>query len=817
MVAASGQEPNMAYQDAPRIGEMPQDEETIDQRVGGAQVTRRGNSAVVDFNPGASRMSADDSDEHSANIVDDLDEQEQADLANTIIDWVDVDLESRKDWDQRMEQAMELMGLNNIPMEELPFDGASAVTYPIIGEAVVQFQSRAIEEVFPSEGPVKVKIVGEPTVEVEEQADRVKNHMNYQILDQDRSYFWHVDQMLFYLPLGGSAFKKTYFDSISEMVVSRFVKSPDFIVPYIATDLASSPRYTHRMFKNTSEMKKLFASGFWAEIDLPKITPYAADTIDDRDREFRDQADSRSADVHPDDAIYTVYECHCDMEFEMDEERYARSAPLPYIVTVERETRKVLSIRRNWKEADPLFMKRMWFTHYRYLPGIGFYGFGLLHMIGSVAEATSGTIRALLDSAAFANMQGGYVSNDAKMKPGDEHISPGMYKEVNMSAEELNKAFYTPPFKEPSRALALLFQELKDAGKAFSSATEVMTGEASNTGPVGTTIALIEQGSKPFSAIHRRLHMAAAEEFKLRAELNYEFLPDQYPYKVEGAEGVVMKNDYDGRIDVIPISDPNIFSSTQRIAQGQALIELADGHPELYNQMEVHERFLRAIRIPDPESLLKKEVTVREDPVQENMLQGQGAQAFMEQDHDAHIAVHMMFTNGLNEEALELMGPIMQAHMAEHYAMKYFNDMNRELGGQLPPPGSFTEENQMPPEVELQIAQAAAQVPQLEIMPPSEGQDPEQMAMEREEARKDEAHAREQDRKDEAALADMNRRDLEALSKDERDDAVAQAKQQREDAAAKAKKKREDDAAAAKITREKKVAAAKPKPKAQGK
>lgn len=795
----------MALQDAPRIGEMPQDDEEINRMVGGAQVTRRGNSATVDFNPGASRMSADDSDEHSANIMDDLDQREQHDLANTICEWVDVDLESRKDWEQRMEQAMELLGLNNVPMEELPFDGASAVTYPLIGEAVVQFQSRAIEEVFPSEGPVKTKIVGQTTMEIQEQSERVKNHMNYQILDQDRSYFWHVDQMLFYLPLGGSAFKKTYFDSVSEMVVGRFVRSPDFIVPYIATDLASSPRYTHRMYKNTSEMKKLFASGFWAEIDLPKVTPYATDTLDDRERHHQDEADSRSADVHPDDAVYTVYECHCDLELEKDQERTGRNAPLPYIATVERETREVLSIRRNWKETDPLYVKRMWFTHYRYLPGLGFYGFGLLHMIGSVAEATSGTIRALLDSAAFANMQGGYVSNDAKMKPGDEHISPGLYKEVNMSAEELARAFYTPPFKDPSPALAKLFEVLLDAGKAFSSATEVMTGEASNTGPVGTTIALIEQGSKPFSAIHRRLHMAAAEEFKLRAELNYEFLPDQYPYQVENAEGVVMKQDYDGRVDVIPISDPNIFSSTQRIAQGQALVELADQHPDLYNQMEVHERFLRAIRIPDPEAVLQKEVTVREDPVQENMkmLQGQGAQAFMEQDHDAHIAVHMTFTNGLNEEALELMGPIMQAHMAEHYAMKYFVDMNRQLGGELPPPGAFTEENQMDPQMEIQISQMAAEIPQIQIMPPSEEEEDD---FEREQARLDDAHERDQDRKDEAALADIERAELEAMSKEQREDYIARAKERREERANNAK-----------IERERKLAAAKPKPKAQSK
>jgi hypothetical protein len=793
----------MALADAPRAQEMPLDEEVMAGQYGDARIIRRGNRATVDFNPGASRMSQDDSDEHSANIMGDLDRQELADLANTVIEWVDVDLESRKDWEQRMEQAMELMGLNNIPGEELPFDGASAVTYPLIGEAVVQFQSRAIEEVFPSEGPVKTKIVGELSVEVEEQSERVRNHMNYQILDQDRSYFWQVDQMLFYLPLGGSAFKKTYFDSISEMVVSRFIKSPDFIVPYIATDLASAPRYTHRMFKNESEMKKLFETGFWEEIDLPLVTPFASDTIDDRERQHQDKADDRSAEVHPEDNVYTVYECHCDLELELDQERYQRNAPLPYIVTVERETREVMSIRRNWKEDDALMQKRIWFTHYKYLPGIGFYGFGLLHMIGSLAEATSGTIRALLDSAAFANMQGGYVSNDAKFKAGDEHIDPGVYKEVNMTAEELARGFYTPPFKDPSPALAKLFESLVEAGKSFSSSTEVMTGDAKNTGPVGTTIALIEQGSKPFSAIHRRLHMAAAEEFKLRAELNYEFLPDQYPYKVEDAESVVMRQDYDGRVDIIPVSDPNIFSSTQRIAQGQALVELSDNHPQLYNQMECHTRFLKAIRIPDPEGVLQKQESIREDPVQENMkmLQGQGAQAFMDQDHDAHIAVHLNFVNGLNEEALSLMGPIMQAHMAEHYAMKYFVEMQRQMGGQLPVPGSYNTEQPLDPQMEIQISQMAAMVPQIEIMPPSENEPDE---YEREQARLDDAHEREQVRKDEAALAEIERRELEAMSKEQSEDYMARKKQEREDRANEAK-----------IRREAKAATAQPKPKAQ--
>jgi hypothetical protein len=547
-------------------------------------------------------------------------------------------------------------------------------------------------------------------------------------------------------------------------------------------------------------MKKLFESGFWEEVELPDLTPYATDTGDDRVREHQDQADSRTPDVHTDDNVYTVLECHCDMMIEADQTKYDRTAPLPYIVTIERETREVLSIRRNWKEDDELMQKRIWFTHYKYLPGLGFYGFGLLHLIGSVAEATSGTIRALLDSAAFANMQGGYVSNDAKMQPGDEHIDPGVYKEVNMSAEELNRAFYTPPFKDPSPALAKLFEVLLDAGKSFSSSTEVLTGEASNTGPVGTTIALIEQGSKPLSAIHRRLHMAAAEEFKLRAELNYEFLPDQYPYKVEDAESVVMRNDYDGRVDVIPISDPNIFSSMQRIAQGQALIERSETAPDLYNRMEVEERFLKAIRIPDPEGVLKKEQSVREDPVQENMkmLQGQGAQAFMDQDHDAHIRVHINFVNGLQPEALEQMGPIMQAHMAEHYAMKYFNEMNRQMGGQLPPPGSFSPEQPLPPEQEMMIAQGAAMVPQIQIMDPDDSMEPEEEVHEREQARLDDAHNRLMARQDEQTLAEIERQEMAAMSKEQRDDFMARRKEQREERANQAKIERDNKLAAAK-------------------
>lgn len=742
----------MAALDAPRVAEMPMDEEGFVHEGDGVRVVRRGENATVDFAPGASRVSQDDSDEHSKNLVDDLGDHEATALALKIIEYVQADIDSRKDWQKRMDQAVELMGLANVPMEELAFDGASAVTYPLIAEAVVQFQARAIEEIFPSDGPVKVKVVGRLDSEREAQAERVKNHMNYQMLDQDRSYFWNTDQMLFYLPLGGSAFKKTYFDPVAKMTVSRFVQSADFIVPYVASDLASAPRYTHRMVKTDQQMKKLFASGFYKEVDLIK-TPWGSEDADEA-RKTIDIGDSRSQSTADDDNRNTLYECHIDLELDFDQDK-AGGIPLPYIVTVLKENQQIVGVRRNWKESDETFSKRIWFTHYRYLPGFGFYGFGLLHMIGSLAEATSASVRALLDSATFANMQGGYVSSDAKMKPGDNHISPGVYKEVNMSAEELSRAFYTPPFKDPSSALASLVESLVGAGKSFTSTTEAMTGEGSNTGPVGTTIAMIEQGSKVFSGIHRRLHMAAAEEFALRAELNYEFLPDEYPYEVESEEQSVLRNDYDGRVDVIPVSDPNIFSTAQRIAQGQALVQLAMENPDLYNRRKVHERFLKAIRAPNPEELLVEEQSpTRRDPVTENayLLVNTPFQAFPDQDHDSHIAVHMNFIQGLNEEALQEAGPVMQAHIAQHYAYKYYNMMNQAAGGQFPPLDlSGSPDGELPPEADAMMAQFAAQQPPIQLMPPTEGSpsaedEAKAAAIQAEEARKQAAFEAEQQR-----------------------------------------------------------------------
>jgi hypothetical protein len=754
------------------------DLDEVDQS--GVRIQRRGNTAVVDFNPGMTQTSADDSEDHAGNLADKLTGTEQVRLINTVIEQVAADLESRSDWQRRIDQAMELLGLRNEPLADLPFESASAVNYPLLGEACVQFQARAIEELFPSEGPAKATVVGKKTPELDEQAERVKDHMNYQMTTQDRAYFWHTDTMLFWLPIAGSAFKKTYYDPSSDMVVSRLVQSGDFIVPYLATDLRTSSRYTHRLRTSEQDMKRLMNSGFYRTTKLIKASSQAIDESNDNGQVMRDEADDRQQATHPEDHVYEVLEMHCDLELEMDQAMFGSpgagalgsdkplGTPLPYIVTIDKTSRTLLSIRRNWKQDDPLFTKRLWFTHYKYLPGLGFYGFGLLHLIGSVAESATGTLRALLDSAAFANLQGGFVSDEAKLPPGDIHIRPGVWAQVKMTGEEMQRAFYTPPRHEPSTALAQLFEMLTDTGRRFASITEEMTGDAANTGPVGTTIALIEQSQKVFSGVHRRLHVAQAEEFHLRAELNFEFLDDQYPYQVEGADQFVLKTDYDGRVDVIPVSDPNVFSTTQRIAQGQALIQLSAENPDLYDRRKVHERFLKAIRVPDYDELLKggEKEHKRLDPVNENMniLIGSPAVCFPEQDHDAHIAVHMNFLQGLNEQALEMAGPAMQAHLAEHFALKYYVAMAQQMqqaGIQLPPPAfmSGEEQEEIDPQVETMIAQMAAQLPPMQIMPPDPPKPDPEAEFQAEERRKEEAFAADEERKSRAFDADQVRKD----------------------------------------------------------
>lgn len=807
------------------IAEMPQPTPNVDGKVGGVEIKRRGNEIIIDFAPGmrSTRKGADDN--FSRNIVDELEIHEETKIANDLYEQVQADLDSRRDWQLRVDQAMELLGLRNTPLEDLPFEGAASVTYPIIAEACVQFQARSIEEVFPSDGPVKVKIIGERTEDKVEQAERVKNHMNWQMTEQDQSYFWHTDQMLFWLPLSGSAFKKSYYDHILDMNVGRLVYPGDLIVPYTANDLRTATRYTHRMRYSEQDLRRLIASGFYRQIELVQPSNTSSDTEDmDRQRELRDEADDRQQSMHPEDFEYELYEMHCDLVLPRDQRRFLSKeqrdleVPLPYIVTLETASRRILSIRRNWEEDDELHQKLLWFTHYKYLPGMGFYGFGLLHLIGSLAESSTGTLRALLDAAAFANMQGGFVSSDARLQPGDEHIAPGVWKQVDMTADELNKSFYTPPFKEPSPALARLFEILTDAARRFASITEEMTGDAPNTGPVGTTLALIEQGSKVFSGVHRRLHTAQAEEFRLRARLNYLFLDEEYSYDVEGEEHEIFAEDYDGRIDVTPVSDPNIFSSVQRIAQAQALIQVAAENPDLYDRRKVHERFLKAIKIPDWEEVLSggAEDLYRMDPISENMkmMVGTPVKAFLEQDHPSHIQLHENFLAGLNQQGLEVVQLPMMAHMREHYAYLYWVQMNNALleatGQELPPPTFMDQDDEEIDEESMAMADQAlaaivAQLPPIQLMPPDQEGGEGEAEFQAEEQRKQEAWEADENRKDESFFRDQDRKDLEAERTADRDMTKLLADESRSEEAHQNRLTREEQIDQLKARREKRL------------
>lgn len=744
----------------------------------GTHIRRGRNSVTVDFEPGPRMTSRDGSKGHHQNLAATMEESELRDIAMRVVESAKADEASRQDWWRRMDQAVTLLGIKNKPEEELLFKGASSIQHPLIAEAVVQFQSRAIEELYPAEGPVKAMVVGEKTDEAEDQAERVQAHMNYQVTEEDPSWFWHLDQMLFYLPLCGSAFKKTFYCPVSDRVISRFVAAEHILIPYNAKDIATASRWTHVQHMTYEMIKKLQRRGFYRTVPLDKS--YADSAGEDETRRVIDLADSREHSVDQDDTDHPIYEQVRDLQLKGDKE------PRPYIVTVEVTNEIVLAIRRGWRENDELYQRRNWLTHYRYLPGLGVYGFGLLHLIGSLAEGASATMQSMLDSGAFSSMQGGFATKDAKMS-GDHQMIPGVFHPTDLTPDEIKNAFFVPPFKPPTEAMFKLHAALVEAGQRFSSTTESMVGDASNTGPVGTTLALIEQGSKIFSAIHKRLHISQRDEFRLRAELNYDFLEETVHFAAVGEALEVRREDYSDAVDVVPVSDPNVFSSTQRIAIAQATLELAEGAPDLYDRRKVHERFLRALRVRDPDELLKGDEFYRLDPATENTfaLVGRPIKAWAEEHHEAHLIVHQQFLESMSgsEEAMAALGPLMMAHLAEHYALLYRQQVEQAMGVQLPamdPTDQNADVQEMPPEVLAEIAAATAQAVQgmPPLIPQEEGEDP----AEAEEGRKDMLAQREADRKDAMAEREQARKDSEHQRELQRKEAqFAQALNQAED------------------------------------
>ena len=657
--------------------------------------------------------------EFDANLAMVIDQSDLDKKASSLVSDYNNDKEARKDWEERYKKGLETLdpegGLEESD-EERASRGLSTVVHPMISEAATQFNARAIAELYPSGGPVKTVIIGEPNDETEEQARRVKQFMNYQIQEQMPEYFPDLDQMLFQLPLVGQAFKKVWWDANKDRQCAKFVKAEDFVVAPESTDLYTSQRYTHviRMPKNDYNM--YVESGWYLPIEYSGDGSSYMDAVNE---------DVEGISSGTQDNIVTLLEMHVYEAFvgidgveNEDDENMVR---LPYVITIDQDSEKIVSVRRNYYEGDEKKKKRDWFVSYKFLPGVGFYGFGLYHMIGGLGKAATGSLRALLDSAAFANMQGGFKLK-GRVTGGEIDVNPGEFVDLDATVDDVNKAVMPLPFKEPSGTLFNLLGLIVQAGQRFASTADLNVGDVNPNAPVGSTVALIEQGSKSFSAIHKRLHYSQGQEFKMLARLNAEYLPESFSFAVAGAAENIYAADFNERIDIIPVSDPNIFSTAQRIAQAQAILEMARSAPQLHDLYEAYKRMYEAIRIPNiPEVLKEPAEAARLDPIDENMsiMFGKPIKAFPEQNHDAHIAVHTQFLSDpslAGNPAARGLQPVLIAHIAEHIALLYRQRMEAGIGMPLPnlpnirdPKFKFDD---IDPEMDMLISQRAAQVVQ---------------------------------------------------------------------------------------------------------
>jgi hypothetical protein len=604
-----------------------------------------------------------------ANISEDMDERVLNQLSSDLINDYQKDKESRKDWEDGYLKGLDLLGFKYVEQNR-PFRGAAGVTHPLLAEAVTQFQAQAYKELLPSEGPVKTQVLGLKTDETTEQANRVKDFMNYMIMEKMEEYTPEFDQMLFYLPLAGSTFKKVYYDAMLERAVSKFVPAEDLVVPYYATDLKEAPRITHVLRQSENDLLKKMASGFYREVELMK--PQQKDNkIKDKYNEIEG-----TKKVESDDMMFSILELHVDLDLSdyiSEDQEDSLGIKIPYIVTIEESSREVLSIYRNYVEGDPKFVRKDYFTHFKFLPGLGFYGFGLIHMIGGLSRTATSALRQLLDAGTLSNLPAGFKSRGMKVRDDDQPIQPGEFRDVDAPGGNIRDQFQLLPFKEPSQTLFNLMGFCVDAGRRFAATTDTAVGEGNQAAAVGTTIALMERGSRVMSAIHKRCYYAMRQEFKLLSKVIAEYLPPEYPYAVYGADRIIKSLDFDARVDILPVADPNIFSMSQRVTLAQTQLQIAQTNPQLHNLHEAYTRVYEALGTKQIPELLKPEVKpTPKDPAIENAeaLQMQIAQAFPDQDHDAHIAAHSAF---LRTRMVQINPPVyalLQGHISQHVSFK---------------------------------------------------------------------------------------------------------------------------------------------------
>ena len=652
-----------------------------------------------------------------ANLAEYMSEDELQSLAGDLIGDFDDDVSSRKDWMQTYVDGIQLLGMN---MEERtePWEGACGVYHPLLSEALVKFQAETIMETFPAAGPVKTTIVGKETQEKKDAAERVADDMNYQITDVMKEFRPEHERMLWGLGLSGNAFKKVYYDPGIGRQVSMFVPAEDLVVPYGATDLASSPRVTHVMRKTPNEVKKLQYAGFWRDVELPE----PVNSLDEVEKKIAEKMGFRATT----DDRYKILEMQVDLDlpgYEDEEDGEVTGIALPYIITIDKANSTVLAIRRNWRPEDEHHKKRSHFVHYGYVPGFGFYCFGLIHLIGAFAKSGTSILRQLVDAGSLANLPGGFKTRGLRVKGDDTPISPGEFRDVDVPSGTIKDNLMTLPYKEPSQVLAQLMNQIIEEGRRFASAADMKVSDMSAQAPVGTTLAILERTLKVMSAVQARIHYSFKEELKLLRDIIRDYTPDTYTYEPVEGNPRAKKSDYDN-INVIPVSDPNAATMAQKIVQYQAVLQLAQGAPQIYNMPKLHRQMLDVLGIKNAQQLVKlPEDQKPEDPVTENqnILMMKPVKAFYYQDHQAHITVHMsamrdpkiMQLVGQNPQAQAMQGAMM-AHINEHVAYEYRKQMEMEMGIELPfhPDDDEADDKVMPQELEVRVSQLAAQAAQ---------------------------------------------------------------------------------------------------------
>ena len=644
--------------------------------------------------------------EYYTNLAEDMEEGLLNDIANTVIDNFQADKDSRGEWDSMFERGFDLLGLKLEDTTE-PFEGACTAVHPLLIESAVKFQAKASQELFPAGGPVKAQILGNQSVEKQEQANRVQNFMNYQITEQMPEYFDEFERMLFHLPLIGSAIKKVYYDAGLERPVSEFVPIDQFYVSYYASNLKKADRYTHVIYRNPVDMQRDIEAGIYADVDLP--TPSNPSQTNLSEKLNTIMGISPTADSDPQ---YVLLEQHVHLDIpdpECEEGEFA-----PYIITVEEESRQVLSIRRNYRAKDANKEKRMHFVHYKFVPGFSFYGLGLIHFLGNLTLTATSAMRSLVDAGQFANLPGGFKAKGVRMVGDNEPIAPGEFKEVEATGIDLQKAIVPLPYKEPSSVLYSMLGFVTAAGQKFADSTEQIVSDAASYGPVGTTMALIEASSKFFSGVHKRLHKSQRDEFKIIAEIDYDYLPNEYPYDVPNASREIFRKDFDGVVDVIPVSDPNIPSNAHRMMLANMALQMAQQSPPgMFNLEALNRTILNAANMPNIEEILPQAPRPQPlDPVSDIAAATKGIpiSAFPGQNHDAHIQVKMSYLsdpmNGANPIMARLK-PVLESNIQEHSIMKYQEQMSgttKLMMEQMP------QQAQQPTEIEAVMAAAAQDV-----------------------------------------------------------------------------------------------------------